>query len=176
MITKYQAEAIVEATSYRDWKIELVDPSEMVFARIMGAIRADFNRALPVNFTYTALDSRPDAPEGATVTNVVPVAIPLTETEIGFARALYEAIGIIEEHERREFFTVGLGVVPDRARETRLSYDVRGWNTANSGGDKEAVFHPHGINRNKLFHDLDEFAKALRLDTFQGDRMTADAV
>lgn len=175
MITKYQAEAIVEATSYRDWKIEVVSPDQLTYWQIMGMIRADLNNTLPVMFTYTASDSRPDAPE-PTVTNIIPMAIPLTETEVQFARALYEAIGIMEEHERREFFKIGLSVVKDRAREDSRSYDWRGWDTRNSGGQKEALFHPHGVNRNKLFHDLDRFAHSLYMQTLEGEAMTADAV
>lgn len=176
MITKSQAEAIVRATSYRDWKIELVDFHELLMGQLLHMVSVDFNHSLPVHFTYTAPDSRPDVPEGTTVTNVVPVEVPLTETEEQFARALYEAIGIIEEHERREFFKVGLDVVKDRAREAHTEYDRRGWDTRNSGGEKEALFHPHGINRNRLFHALDGFARELRLGSFQGRKMESDAV
>ncbi len=175
MITKEQAEAIVEATSYRDWEIGMVDYTQLVLWQIQGMISHEMAQRVCVNFTYTALDSRPDA-KGEKVTNSVPLAIPLTETEAEFARALYEAIGIIEEHERREFFKVGLSAVQDRPYERRVEYDPRGWDTRESGGQKETLFHPHGINRNKLFHDLDQFAANVRIDDLKGHTMTSDAV
>jgi hypothetical protein len=175
MITKSQAEAIVKATQYRDWVIEMVDPGQLTVWEILGQITYEMAQRVCVNFTYTAADSRLDF-RGETVTNVTPIAIPLTETEVEFARALYEGICLIEEHERREFFTVGLDVVKDRPYEARNAFDPRGWDTRKSGGQKEALFHPHGINRNKLFHDLDQFASNLRLDALTGKAMTSDAV
>lgn len=175
MITKEQAEAIVEATSYRDWVIEMVDYNQLAIWQILGQISNEISQRVCVSFTYTAPDSRPDA-NGEKVTNTVPLALPRTETEVEFARALYEAIGIIEEHERREFFKVGLSAVQDRPYERRSEYDPRGWDTRESGGQKEALFHPHGINRNKLFHDLDQFAANVRIDDLKGHAMTSDAV
>lgn len=175
MITKEQAEAIVEATSYRDWTIEMADPSQLTLWQILGQISFEMSQRVCVNFTYTVPDSRPDA-SGETVTNVAPIAIPRTETEEQFARALYEAIGIIEEHERREFFKVGLNVVRGRPSEASNAYDPRGWDTRQSGGRKEAIFHPHGINRNKLFHDLDQFAANVKILDLKGQVMTSDAV
>jgi len=174
MITKYQAEAIVKATHYRDWTIELVSPAQMALWGLMGLIKAELDHALPVMITYKAPDSRPGV-EGE-VTNQTPLSVPLTETEEQFARALFEAIGLIEEHERREFFTVDLDVVKDRPFERHVSSDQRGWNTARSGGQKEALFHPHGINRNKLFHDLDPFAKGLKIKDLSGAEFISDAV
>lgn len=175
MITKTQAEAIVEATSYRDWTIEMVNPGQLTVWEIFGQISVEMRNQVCVNITYTAPDSRPDA-NGEMVTNNVPVALPLTETEAQFARALYEAIGVVEEHERREFFRVALNVIQDRPREARVGYDARGWDTAASGGQKEAIFHPHGINRNKLFHDLDAFARRVQVKELSGRTMTSDAV
>lgn len=174
MITKSQAERIVQATSYRDWRIEPVAYEQLAIWQILQQISADLNRVLAVNFTYTAPDSRPDV-EGD-VTNMINLGIPLTETEAEFARALYEAISIIEEHERREFFTVGLDVIKSRPHERASTYDPKGWDTTNASGQKEALFHPHGINRNRMFHDLDPFAKELKIKTLVDNVMTSDAV
>lgn len=171
MITKYQAEAIVQATSYRDWTIELVNPLDLTVAQIMGTVKVEVDHAVPVIFTYRA----PNSTEGlAEVENAIAVAVPLTETEEQFARALYEVITRIEEHERREFFRVDYSVIRNRPREWATGQrDMRGWIT---GAGSTALFHPHGINRNRLFHDLDPFAKELSLKALDDSEMTADAV
>lgn len=170
MITKYQAEAIVRATSYRDWSVEPMDYASLTVAQIMGSVKVELNHAVPVVFTYRA----PNSTEGlAEVTNSIALAIPLTDTEEQFARALYEGISIIEEHERREFFRIDYSVIRNRPRERATGQlDARGWVT---GGGSPALFHPHGVNRNNLFHDLDPFAKDLTLKTLDGSTMSADA-
>lgn len=171
MITKYQAEAIVRATSYRDWEIKPMDYSTLAASQMMGYIKVELNHAVPVVFTYRAPNSTEGQPP---VENVVAVAVPLTDTEEQFARALYEVVARIEEHERREFFRVDYSVIRNRPRERATGqFDARGWVT---GAGSTALFHPHGINRNKLFHDLDPFAKELSLKVMDDSEMTADAV
>lgn len=169
MITEEQAQAVVDATTYRDWKIENVDTGQLVWFQILGQIKAVMEKKVPVVVAYQA----PNSDEGATdrVENKVYVAVPLTETEAEFARALYEVVSIIEEHERREFFRVDRSVLKDRPKDVNVGpLGI----TTTSGST--AVFHPHGVNRNKLFHDLDGFARSLSMESMAGGPMTADAV
>lgn len=160
MITKQQAEDIVRATSYRDWSFEPVNPDQLALWQILGMIRMEMVGKVAVRITYSAPNSTPGAVDD--VENKIHVAIPLTNTEAEFARALYEMVAVIEEHERREFFKVEMDTVRDRGRD--------------QGGHNRALFHPHGVNRNRLFHDLDAFASRLTVDALNGEPMTADAV
>lgn len=169
MITKQQAEDIVQATSYRDWSFEPVNPDQLALWQLLGMIRMELVGKVAVRITYTAPDSTPGT--SGTVENKIHVAIPLTNTEAEFARALYEMVATIEEHERREFFRVDSSVITDRGKDSK--WTPRGWDHE---GNSAALFHPHGVNRNRMFHDLDTFASRLTVDTLAGEPMTADAV
>lgn len=168
MITKDQAEDIVKATTYRDWTIETVEREELTVAMLLGHIHFEMTGKIPVRFVYSAPNSEPGKGD---VENRVHVAIPLPSTEAEFARALYEVVSIIEEHERREFFRVGKSVVRDRLRDS--AWTSEGWK---EDGGSSALFHPHGVNRNALFHGLDAYAAGLKMEALNGTPMTADAV
>jgi len=159
MITQAQARALLDTVEYRDWKIGYVAPDAFSsVADMMRVASVEAAHKVPVRITYMAADS---SEESGWVTNDLFLALPLTETEAQFARVIYEAISVIEEHERREFFRVGKGVIDGTIMEKR----------------SPAIFHPHGIRRNKMFHDLDPFAKAVRIESLaNGAEMTADAV
>lgn len=159
MISKAQAHALVESCEYRDWKISLPDPTRYTVSDLSRIVAAEAAGRVPVVFSYEAPNSDPGM-EWTTVQNDVHTALPLTETEAEFARVMYEVISIIEEHERREFFKIGNGELDRRAVE-KFS---------------KAVFHPHGVRRNKMFHDLDPFAKDLVIPgVLEGQNLTADA-
>lgn len=159
MITQAQARALVDSCEYRDWKIRTVDPDQFSsVADMMKVAAVQAARKVPVQISYMAPDS---SDEVGWVTNDLFLTLPLTETEAEFARALYEAISVIEEHERREFFRVGKGIIDGKIVEKR----------------SPAIFHPHGIRRNRMFHDLDPFAKTVKVESLvNGAKMTADAV
>jgi len=161
MISLSQATALANSVEYRDWEISVLSPSALTSVSDMLVLMSITAQGkVPVWLRYTAPDSDPDR-EGLTVTNDVYVAVPLTETEAEFARAIYEAITTIEDHERREFFKIGTGRIDDRPTEKR----------------SRAIFHPHGVNRNKMFHDLDSFAARVRVENVSdGQRFSADAV
>jgi hypothetical protein len=159
MISMAQARALVESCRYRDWSIGLPNPARYSASDFLKIATVEASGRCPVLISYEAPNSDPGM-EWETVQNDLHVALALTETEAEFARSLYEAIATVEEHERREFFKIGYGELDHKVIEKR----------------SHAVFHPHGVNRDKLFHDLDPFAKDLQLVTVLGTPFTADAV
>lgn len=161
MISKAQAHALIESAEYRDWKIGVINPEAFAVSLydMMRLVTIEGRNRVPVMITYTA----PNADEGIQGTVSIPVAIslPLTETEAEFARALYEAIAVIEDHERREFFRIGHGSIDGRRVEK----------------GSRAIFHPHGVRRTAMFHDLDGFAERVRIESVADNSpVTADAV
>lgn len=160
MITKQEAREIVRATSYRDWSFDVVSVGQLDVWGLLGLVHVEMDGKIAVVITYQADNS--DESVGGRVENKIHVAIPLTETPEQFARALYEMVAVIEEHERREFFRVELNQIRNRRRDP--------------GTGNRALFHPHGVNRNRLFHDLDAFASGLKVEAMDGTPMTADAV
>lgn len=159
MITHAQAEALVDTVEYRDWSIRVVRPD--MFGSVSDMMRVASVMAqgkVPVEISYVAPDSEDETRH---VHNDLFISVPRTGTEAEFARALYEAIARIEEHERREFFRIADGRIDGQTVEKR----------------SRAIFHPHGIKRNAMFHDLDKFAEDVRLEALaDGEEMTADAV
>lgn len=158
MITLAQARALIESAEYRDWKIENPDPNTLSFVDLWRAATAESRGVVPVVITYEAPNSDPGM-EHTTVSNAIPVALELTETEAEFARELYEAISRIEDHERREFFKIGNGRIDGRNVEK----------------GSRAIFHPHGVNRNRMFRDLDRFADGYAVRDWSGMELTGDA-
>lgn len=160
MITKAQAETVVNAITYRDWQFAATS-ADWASSTVNGF---DGNRVY-VRVAYRAPDS---AHPGQVFDNAFIFSFPLPETEAEVARAVFEAITVIEDHERREFFEVDPSVITDRPRDYSGSNFTR--------GVSPALFHPHGFNRNALFHRLDPFAEKVRgeLQAY-GRPFTADA-
>ena len=159
MITKEQAHKVVESIEYRDWKFV---PTTADWTSSI-ATGFDENRVY-VQVSYTAPNSlAPSQPFNNSF--VFNFALPETEAEV--ARAVFELITVVEDHERREFFKVDHDVIKDRRKDGLLA-DM---------SESEALFHPHGFNRNAMFHALDPFAEKVRGDLMAyGSPMTADAV
>lgn len=152
MITMQQAHDVVSATSYRNWRI-----------RPVGQTTLDTLLRTPADRVYVRVDyTVPDSDNPmSTFDNAFVFSFPLPQTEAEVARAIFEAITVVEDHERREFFKVGSGVVRDRQGD---------------GRNAAALFHPHGFNRNKMFHDLDPYAGQVRKELMAyGQPFTADA-
>lgn len=159
MITKSQAHEVVSKIHYRDWAFEpasqrwsdrLIDPE---------------NERVYVQVTYRAPDS---TNPGRSFDNQFTFSFSLPETEAEVARAVFETITVIEDHERREFFQVDQDVIIDRQSD-------HDWLPVRSRS--KALFHPHGFNRTAMFHALDPFAAEVRKDLkAYGRPFTADAV
>lgn len=160
MITKEQAHKVIESIEYRDWSFTPTggDPMSLL------ATGYDGNRVY-VKISYTAPNSlNPSQP----FNNAFVFSFALPETEAQVARAVFETITVVEDHERREFFKVDHDVIQDRRKDASF---------ADMDGRSEALFHPHGFNRNAMFHALDPFAEKVRGDLMAyGSPMTADAV
>lgn len=157
MITKDQADRVVSAIGYRDWTFRPGTPNvnDIVFGL------SDRDRVF-VHVTYTAENS---SHPGQPFHNDFTFSFPLPETEAEVARAVFEAVTVIEDHERREFFTVDGSVYQDRPTDSIV------------GRPQDKVFHPHGWNRNALFHALDPFATKVRGELkAYGHQFKADAV
>ncbi len=157
MITTAEANAVVSAISYRNWTFSPGVPS---VSDIMLNV-SDHDRVF-VHVTYDAPNS---SNPSRNFHNDFTFSFPLPETEAEVARAVFEAVTVIEDHERREFFKVATNVYTDRPTD---DFDPR---------PRETVFHPHGWNRNALFHALDPFATKVRGDLkAYGQQFKADAV
>lgn len=161
MITKAQAEAVVSAITYRDWQFR-----PAVADVLSNAVNGYDGNRVYVHVRYRAADS---AQPGYTFDNSFIFSFPLPETEAEVARAVFEAITVIEDHERREFFKVDTSVITDRPKDGIASVLA-------GVSQSPALFHPHGFNRNALFHRLDPFGEKVR-DQLQayGRPFTADA-
>lgn len=164
MITKEQAHEVVDSIKYRDWKFAPVG-GDLPSLLVTGF---DSSRVY-VEVSYTAPNSlTPSQP----FNNSFVFSFKLPETEAEVARAVFEAITVIEDHERREFFQVDHAVIQDRRTDKTFALFGDG-----PTKDSPALFHPHGFNRNAMFHALDPFAEKVRGDLMAyGNPMTADAV
>lgn len=163
MITKNQANAVVKAVKYRDWAF-LPVPQPWV-----DRLTDPEGERVYVQVTYKAPDS---ANPGRTFDNHFTFSFALPETEAEVARAIFETITVVEDHERREFFQVDHSVIQDRRTDKTFALFGDG-----PTKDSPALFHPHGWNRTVMFHALDPFAEKVRGDLrAYGQPFTADAV
>lgn len=112
MLTKDQAEEVVQKIRYRDWKFA---PTGATFMDILGDSGGKVR--IYVQVTYSAPNS---VVPGQSFDNNFVFSFTLPETEAEVARAVFEAITVIEDHERREFFKVDKSVITDRLSDTHL--------------------------------------------------------
>lgn len=172
MITKAQAHDVIRCITYRNWIFQPDAP------RSVSQRQADpHNERVYVQLTYSVPDSRNP---GRSFDNEFAFDFALPESEAEVARAVYEGIRVIEDHERREFFEVNRDVIADRATDGHVT-ELFGLRLPPAPGDTDngsnALFHPHGFNRTAMFHALDPYADKVVKDLkAYGVPFTADAV
>lgn len=172
MITKTQAHDVIRCISYRNWTIQ---PGEQnTFAQRQVDPKGE---RVYVKLTYSVPNSQY---RDVSFDNEFTFDFALPETEAEVARAVYEGIRVIEDHERREFFEVNRDVIADRATDGHVT-ELFGFRLQPAPGDTDngsnALFHPHGFNRNAMFHALDPYADKVSQDLqAYGVPFTPDAV